>query len=67
MSEPGPRIIVVDLRIPFFRLVLFFVKAALALIPATIILIALGMALSAAMAAIFGVRHFDLMIRPWTA
>jgi len=30
MPVPSQRIVLVDLRIPFFRLVFFFVKAALA-------------------------------------
>ena len=38
MNSPDYRVTIVDLRIPFFRLVFFFVKAALAVIPATIIL-----------------------------
>jgi hypothetical protein len=33
----GQRFVIVDLRIPFFRLVLFFIKAALAAIPAAIV------------------------------
>jgi len=37
MTETGQRVVVVDLRIPFVRLVLFFVKAAFAAIPAAII------------------------------
>jgi hypothetical protein len=36
MPEPTP-IVITDLRISFFRLVMFFVKAALAAIPAAII------------------------------
>ncbi len=67
MDGPDTRIVVIDLRIPFFRLVFFFVKAALAMIPATIILIALSMALAAAIAAIFGAGHFDFMMRRWIA
>ena len=59
-------ITVVDLRIPFFRLVFFFVKAALAMIPATIILIAIWMVVAAAIAAMLG-RHFDFMIQRWLA
>jgi hypothetical protein len=31
------RIVIVDLRIPFFRLVMFFIKATLAIIPAAIV------------------------------
>ncbi len=39
MNSPDHhRITIVDLRIPFFRLVFFFVKTALAMIPALIIL-----------------------------
>jgi VIT1/CCC1 family predicted Fe2+/Mn2+ transporter len=38
MIETGQRVVIVDLRIPFVRLVLFFVKAALAAIPAAIII-----------------------------
>jgi hypothetical protein len=37
MNENGQRMVIVDLRIPFVRLMLFFVKAALAAIPAAII------------------------------
>ena len=36
MPEPTP-IVITDLRISFFRLVMFFVKVALAAIPAAII------------------------------
>jgi len=38
MNGPENRMTVVDLRIPFFRLVLFIVKTALATIVATLIL-----------------------------
>jgi hypothetical protein len=37
MNEPGERFVIVDVRIPFLRLVLFFIKAALAAIPAAIV------------------------------
>jgi hypothetical protein len=37
MNEPGERLVIVDVRIPFFRLVLFFIKAVLAAIPAAIV------------------------------
>ncbi len=36
MNESAQRIVVVDLRIPFVRLVMFFIKAMLAAIPAAI-------------------------------
>ena len=45
----------------------FFVKAALALIPATVILMLIAMALGAVIAAIFGAGHFDFMMRRWPA
>jgi hypothetical protein len=54
MSETDTRVVLVDLRIPFFRLVLFFVKAALAMIPATIILAVLLFAIGALVAAVTG-------------
>jgi hypothetical protein len=66
MNGSQNHITVVDLRIPFFRLVFFFVKAALAMIPATIILIALWMLVAAVTAAMLG-RHFDFMIQRWLA
>ena len=47
MDGPAQRFIIVDLRIPFFRLVFFFVKAALAVVPAAIILAAIAFLLSA--------------------
>lgn len=63
MNGPETRIIVVDLRIPFFRLVFFFVKAALAGIPAAVILAVILTAAMAVFSAIFGGGHFEYMIR----
>jgi uncharacterized membrane protein (DUF485 family) len=54
MNGSEQRFVLVDLRIPFFRLVLFFVKAALAAIPAGIIVGVLVMVVTAIVAAIFG-------------
>ena len=54
MIETGQRIVVVDLRIPFVRLVLFFVKAALAAIPAAIIIGFLLMLVTALFAGLAG-------------
>jgi hypothetical protein len=48
----GQRFVIVDLRIPFFRLVLFFIKAALAAIPAAIVVGFLLMLVTALIAAI---------------
>ncbi|HET7680326.1 MAG TPA: hypothetical protein VFK79_09365 [Xanthobacteraceae bacterium] len=62
MNGPAQRFVLVDLRIPFFRLVFFFVKAALAAIPAAIILSIIAFVLSALFWAIVGGAP-DLMHR----
>ena len=54
MNGSATRIVITDLRIPFFRLVMFFVKATLAAIPAAIIVGVLIMVISAVIAAILG-------------
>ena len=54
MNGPEQRVTVIDLRIPFFRLVFFFVKVALAAIPAAIILSIIAFVVSAAFWAIVG-------------
>ena len=54
MTPSATRIVVVDVRIPFVRLVFFFVKAALAVIPAAIIFAALLMVASAVIVALLG-------------
>jgi hypothetical protein len=66
MSTPAPaeRVVLVDLRIPFFRLVFFLVKLSLAAIPAAIILGAILMLVSAAVAAFFGGGNVDFL-RHW--
>ena len=64
MPDPIQHIVVTDLRIPFIRLVMFFVKATLAAIPAAIIVGIVLMLLSAVIAAIFGTPHFG--VRRWT-
>jgi hypothetical protein len=58
------RILIVDLRIPFFRLVIFFIKAALALIPAAIVVGFLLMLATALVAATLGDHSF--LARHWT-
>ena len=60
----GQRFVIVDLRIPFFRLVLFFIKAALAAIPAAIVVGFLLMLVTALIAAAFG--DGSLVIRHWS-
>ena len=53
MNGPAQSIVVVDLRIPFFRLVFFFVKATLAAIPAAIIVGAMIMAVAVVIGAVW--------------
>jgi len=62
MDENAQRIVLVDLRIPFLRLVLFFVKAALAAIPAAIIVGFLLMLATAILAGLLG-DHGVFMMR----
>jgi hypothetical protein len=64
MPEPTP-IVVTDLRIPFFRLVMFFVKLALATIPAAIIIAMILMVLGAILAVALG-GDPSWVIRRWS-
>lgn len=66
MSENAQRFVIVDLRIPFVRLVFFFVKAALAAIPAAIIVGFLVMLVAALFAALLGDGGFVIM-RRWSS
>lgn len=62
--EPVPAI-VRAIEVPFFRLVLFFLKAVLAAIPALILLTAILFAGGQLLKAYFpGLRHFEVEIRP---
>ena len=63
MSESGQRFVIVDLRIPFVRLVLFFVKAALAAIPAAIIVSFVLILATALFAGLAGDGGFVMMRR----
>jgi hypothetical protein len=69
MNSPDYRMTIVDLRIPFWRLVAFFVKASLAAIPATIILVLifalLGVAIGIAMQ-MLGLGNMDMLMRRFT-
>jgi hypothetical protein len=58
------RFVIVDLRIPFFRLMMFFIKAALAAIPAAIVVGFLLMLATALVAATLGDHGF--VMRRWT-
>ena len=68
MNTPEYRMTIVDLRIPFFRLVFFFVKAALAIIPAAIILALIGALLGGIVAALFwgGFGNMEMFMRRFT-
>jgi hypothetical protein len=66
MNDPAAqRIVVVDLRIPFVRLVMFFIKAALAAIPAAIVVGFLLMLVTALIAGLLGHGGFFVM-RQWS-
>ena len=64
MNGPTERIVLVDLRIPFFRLVMFFIKATLAAIPAALAVGIVLWVLTAVVYALFG-GHFEFMMRRW--
>ena len=65
MSENDQRFVIVDLRIPFVRLVLFFIKAALAAIPAAIVVGFLLMLATALAVGLMG-DHGFIMMRRWS-
>jgi hypothetical protein len=57
-------VVITDLRIPFLRLVLFFVKAGLAAIPAAIIVTIIVAVIAAAIAAAVG-SNPTFVFRRW--
>jgi hypothetical protein len=65
MNGPDQRITVTDLRIPFWRLVAFFIKASLAAIPAAIVVAIIIMLLSALIMGLMG-GSMDFMMRRWS-
>ena len=65
MNENAEHVVLVDLRVPFVRLVLFFVKAALAAIPAAIIVGFLLMLATALIVGLAGDGGF-MMMRRWS-
>ncbi len=60
---PETRVRLIDIDVPFGRLVFFFVKAALAAIPAGIILMLILMFIGFLFSAIFGVGHWGMGYR----
>jgi hypothetical protein len=65
MDTPSQPLVITDIRIPFFRLVLFLIKLSLAAIPAAIILALASVLISAILAGLFGL-HMDFMTRQGT-
>ncbi len=65
MSENAQRFVIVDLRIPFVRLVMFFVKAVLAAVSAAIIVGLVVMVVTALIAALVGDGGV-VMMRRWS-
>lgn len=53
MTEPATRVVVTDIRMPFWSMVRFMVKWAIAAIPALIILAVIGAVLSALFSGVF--------------
>jgi hypothetical protein len=64
MNPPAERTVIVDLRIPFWRLVMFFIKATFAAIPAAIVVMAILMLVSAVVAALFG-GSMEVLMQRW--
>jgi hypothetical protein len=62
MIPSEQRVVVVDLRIPYIRLVFFLIKVTLAAIPAALILGVVAMIISAVIAALLG-GNFDAITR----
>lgn len=60
MSEVTPRaqpVVITDFEMPFWSLVIFLVKLAVAAIPAIVILAVMGAILTAVLGGIFGGLH----------
>jgi hypothetical protein len=59
-DEPRTRVTLTDIDVPFGRLVFFFVKAALAAIPAALIVMVILMFVGFLLSAIFGGGHWGM-------
>lgn len=53
-NEPARRVVVTDIKMPFFSMVAFMVKWAIASIPAFIILSVIGALIAAVITGLFG-------------
>lgn len=53
-NEPNTRVTVVDIQMPFWSMVVFMVKAAIASIPAVFILTVIASVFMAILSALFG-------------
>ena len=54
MADNAQEVVVTDIKIPFVSMVVLLVKWALAAIPAMIILVSIGVAISLVLGALFG-------------
>jgi hypothetical protein len=63
MDHEGQPIVITDIRIPFWRLVVIFVKWTLAAIPATIVIVALFMIIMFIIASVLHIP-FESMMMP---
>jgi hypothetical protein len=62
-NGPESRVTLIDIDVPFGRLVFFFVKVALAAIPAAFIVMLILMFMGFLMSAIFGGGHWGMGYR----
>ncbi len=53
-SEDSNRVVVVDIKMPFWSMVRFMVKWSIAAIPAIVILVVIGSVVSALLSTLFG-------------
>jgi hypothetical protein len=65
MNGADQRIVITDLRIPFWRLVVFFIKASLAAIPAAIVVAIIIMIITALVAGLLG-GSMGFMMNRWS-
>jgi hypothetical protein len=65
MDGQDRNVTISDIRIPFWRLVAFFIKASLAAIPAAIVLWLIGMAIATLFWLIVGGGEWTVMMQRW--
>ena len=62
MTEDKREVVVIDVKIPFWSMVVLMVKWAIAAVPALIILLIIGAVTSLVLAAVFGwgIHHWEM-------